>query len=84
MSTTESIIKKVTFRKEMKADCIKWRKMLKKNHVSMTDAHNAFSEKYPETMGYDGFYKAINQGGFGYDNYLRAKDFFTELENQLN
>jgi len=84
MSTTESIIKKVTFRKEMKADCIKWRKMLKKNHVSMTDTHNAFIVKYPDTIGYDGFYKAINQGGFSYDNYVKAKVFFTELENQLN
>jgi hypothetical protein len=84
MSTSESILEKATYRKSMKADCSKWRKMLKKNQVSMADAHNAFNEKYPEVISYDGFYKAVNQGGFGYKNYQKAKEFFTELENRLN
>jgi hypothetical protein len=84
MSTSESILEKATYRKSMKADCSKWRKMLKKNQVSMADAHNAFNEKYPEVISYDGFYKAVNHGGFGYKNYQKAKEFFTELENRLN
>lgn len=82
MST--DLLERAAYKKAMKADCIKWRKLLKTNSISLTDAHAAFDAKYPETLSYEGFYKSLNQSKFTYVNYTKAKGFFEELENKIN
>lgn len=84
MSTVKEIIAKASFRKEMATDCNRWRKFMKKNKISMTDAFAAFNEKYPDTLSYDGFYKAVNQSGFTPEKYEMAKTLFVELEKGIS
>lgn len=82
MST--ELLEKAAYKKAMKSDCIKWRKLLKNNSISITDAHAAFDAKYPGALSYEGFYKNLNKSSFSFANYTKAKGLFGELENMIN
>lgn len=81
--STENLIEKATYKKSMKADCAKWRKLLKAKQITLTDIHAAFNSKYPDTLSYEGFYKSLNQGKFSYANYIKAKGLFEEVEKTI-
>ena len=81
--STKTLIEKAIFKKNMKQDCGRWRRWLKNNKVTLTDIYTAFSSAYPGVISYDGLYKGINQGAFSFENYLRVKKFFEEVEKTI-
>lgn len=80
---SNELTEKANYSKPMKADSAKWRKFLKTNELTIKDAYQSFNEINPDTLSYDGFYKSLTNGKFTYQNYVKAKDFFNDLEIKI-
>jgi hypothetical protein len=81
MSSVINIKEETTYREEMKSNCKRWAKSLEKKHIPISSAWDSFNENYPNEISYVGFFKSLKAGTFSYDNYVKVRTFFNQLEN---